>query len=129
MAEARDNRGNANDVTDNVEAGNDIMPAVATGAVVALVSPGLLPGVAVGIGAMLLPRIAPSASRLLGNIVRPVVKTAVMTGYMAFGAVREVASEATEQVQDIVAEVQEEQRTAGASRSRRATSRKAAGAH
>lgn len=93
------------------EATQDVIPAVATAGVVALINPGLLPGVAIGVGAMLLPKLLPSVGRLAGNIVRPVVKTAVTGGYLAFGAVREVAAEATEQVQDIIAEVEEEQKS------------------
>ena len=106
----------------------DVMPAVATAGIVALVNPSLLPGVAVGIGAMLLPKIMPTAGRVAGNIMRPFVKTAVKGGYYAYGALREAAAEATEQVQDIVAEVQQEQRQAdgGRRRTTRAATRKAA---
>lgn len=123
MAETKEkDRTDANEEYESVgEVAQDVMPALATAGIAALVNPGLLPGIAVGVGAMLLPKIMPTAGRVAGNVVRPVVKTAVKGGYYAYGALREAAAEATEQVQDIVAEVQQEQKAVGNGGGRRRT--------
>jgi hypothetical protein len=92
--------------------------AIAVGA--ALIEVELIPGILIGIGAMLAPRFFPQ----LGNALRPLVKTVVRAGYALADKTKELAAETHEQFQDIVAEVKSEHahaRTAGAdSHSRRA---------
>jgi hypothetical protein len=85
--------------------GSSLATSVVTGAVVALLAPELLPGVAIGVAAAMAPRVIPS----LGYVVRPLLKTAVRAGYATVNATREIAAEAGEQVQDMVAEVRAEQ--------------------
>jgi len=74
--------------------------AVATGIAVAVLAPELLPGMAIGVAAMLAPKFLPS----LGGILRPVVKTAVRASYATAQKTKEMAAEASEQFQDLVAE-------------------------
>jgi hypothetical protein len=59
---------------------------------------------ALGIAAVMAPKILP----VIGNILNPVFKTAVRAGYGAAVKAREMASEAGEQIQDIVAEAKAE---------------------
>lgn len=100
-------------------------PALATAAVVgvglAIVQPELIPGMLIGVGATLAPRLLPA----IGNMFRPMMKGIVRTGYGVVNSVREAAAEAGEEVQDMVAEARAEQelahgRTSEGSRAERA---------
>lgn len=90
------------------EGGSGVATTVIAGIAVAVFAPELLPGMAIGVGAMLAPKILPA----LGPILRPVVKTVVQGGYVAITKTREMAAEAGEQVQDIWAETQAEKHAA-----------------
>jgi hypothetical protein len=83
-------------------------PSMATAALVgigvAVLEPELIPGILIGAGAVLAPKLLPA----LGGMLRPLVKGMVKAGYSAGMAVREVVAEAGEQVQDIVAEARAE---------------------
>jgi Protein of unknown function (DUF5132) len=73
--------------------------------VVALIEPALLTGMVVGAG------IATASSwmpDLVGGTVRPLVKTAIKAGYAAATIAREMVSEASESLSDMVAEAREE---------------------
>src|SRR5215470_12544064 len=83
---------------------SSIAGAVITGIAVAALAPELLPGMAIGVAAMLAPKLLPG----LGNALRPIVKTAVSATYAATLKAREMAAEAGEQFQDIVAEARAE---------------------
>lgn len=97
--------------------GSTVTTTLITGAAVAILAPGLLPGMAIGIAAIYAPRLFP----VLGSIMRPLVKMAVQTGYSAALKTREAMGEASEQFQDLVAEAQAEQTelTSANGRSRR----------
>jgi hypothetical protein len=81
----------------------------AVGLGVALIEVELLPGMLIGIAAMLAPSLLPR----IGNALRPMLKSAVRAGYAIADKTREAVSEASEQIQDIVAEVQSEQTALG----------------
>lgn len=80
--------------------------AIAIGA--ALIEVELIPGILIGVGAMLAPKFFPK----LGTALRPMVKGAVRAGYALVDKTRELAAETGEQFQDIVAEVKSEQQPA-----------------
>jgi hypothetical protein len=71
----------------------------------ALIEVEWIPGILIGIGAMLAPKLIPG----LADAMKPVVRTAIRSGYLAAMKTREVVAEAKEQVEDIVAEVRAEQ--------------------
>jgi hypothetical protein len=71
----------------------------------ALIEPELLAGMAIGAGIVLISRWLPN---LVGDIVRPIAKTAVKAGYAAATTAREMVAEATEEVEDMVAEARAE---------------------
>jgi hypothetical protein len=73
--------------------------------VAALIEPELLVGMAVGAGIALASNWLPD---LAGGTVRPLVKTAIKAGYAAATMAREMVSEASESVQDMVAEARAE---------------------
>jgi hypothetical protein len=79
---------------------NDIVAKAATIAVVgvgvALISTELIPGMLIGVAAAFLPGIGPK--------LRPLFKSTVRAGYSAMLKTREMVAEATEQMQDVVAE-------------------------
>jgi hypothetical protein len=73
--------------------------------VAALIQPELLVGMAIGAGVAMASNWLPD---LVGGTVRPMVKTAIKAGYAAASMAREVVAEASESVQDIVAEARAE---------------------
>jgi len=84
--------------------GPSIATAALVGVGVAILEPELIPGILIGAGAVLAPRILPA----LGGLLRPMVKGIVKAGYSAAISVREVMAEAGEEVEDMVAEVKAE---------------------
>lgn len=79
--------------------------AVGIGA--ALIEVELIPGMLLGVAAMLVPNLLPR----LGSGLRPLVKGAVRAGYSVAERTKETVAEANEHFQDIVAEVRSEQNT------------------
>ena len=94
---------------ENNELGNRIATVAAIGIGAALIEVELIPGILIGIGAMLAPQLVPK----LGSALRPLVKSAVKAGYTLVDKGREMAAETSEQFQDIVAEVKAEHEQAG----------------
>ena len=84
--------------------GSPVITTMIAGAAVAVLAPELLPGMAIGVAAVMAPKILP----VVGNILNPFFKTAVRAGYGAAVKAREMAAEASEQIQDIVAEANAE---------------------
>src|SRR5215510_7015520 len=74
----------------------------------ALIEVEWIPGILIGIGAMLAPKLIPG----LKDAMKPVVRTAIRSVYTAAMKTREAVAEAKEQFEDIVAEVRAEQETA-----------------
>jgi hypothetical protein len=90
---------------------------VLTAATVAVVGVGaavfeaaLLPGVVLGVAAMLVPRALPS----VGQAINPLFRSTVRGAYKLGQRTKEMAAEAQEQVQDIVAEAKAEEQAAQA---------------
>src|SRR5260370_5487587 len=125
--------GNLNAAASHVEAGAKQVlsesgldregPSIATAALVgvgvAILEPELIPGILIGAGAVLAPKLLPA----LGGMLRPLVKGVVKAGYSATMALREVVAEAGEEVEDMVAEARAEHEAgnnAGASAQRSA---------
>jgi hypothetical protein len=89
------------DPIDQTKPGSYIATVALVGLGVALLEVELIPGMLIGVAAMLFPKLVPR----LGTVVRPIVKSAVRAGMVVTERARETVAEATEQVQDIVAEV------------------------
>jgi hypothetical protein len=70
-----------------------------------LIAPELIGGVALGAGFVLASKWVPD---LLGNVTKPLVKSAVKIGYSAASRASEIVAEATEQIQDTIAEARAE---------------------
>jgi hypothetical protein len=87
--------------------GSRLATVAAVGIGVALIEVELIPGMLIGIGAML----APNLLNRLGSGLRPLIKGAVRAGYALVEQTKETMAEASEQYQDIVAEVESEQRS------------------
>jgi Protein of unknown function (DUF5132) len=83
---------------------DDIVAKAATIAVVgvgvALISTELIPGMLIGVAAAMLPGLGPK--------MRPLLKSTVRAGFSAVRKTREMLSEASEQVQDMLAEASAE---------------------
>ena len=66
---------------------------------------GLAPGVAVGLGAIIL---GPAVLGLLGSLARPLAKSAIKGGLMLYGQGRTIIAETREILEDLVAESKSE---------------------
>jgi hypothetical protein len=84
--------------------GSKLATVAAIGVGVALIEAELIPGMLIGVAAMVAPGFLPK----LGNGLRPLVKGAVRAGYSLAERAKEAVAEAGEQFQDIVAEVKAE---------------------
>ncbi len=84
--------------------GPSLATAALVGAGLAILEPEFIPGMLIGAGALLAPKILPG----LGGMLRPMVKGVVKAGYAASMTVREAVAEAGENMQDIVAEARAE---------------------
>ena len=93
----------------------DLVATVATvgvvGVGVAVLEAALLPGVALGVVAMLAPKFAPK----IGEALAPLFKSTVRGAYKIGQKTKEFVAEANEHVQDIVAEVDAETKSKAAS--------------
>src|SRR5256886_6255 len=78
--------------------------AALAGVAVAAIEAELLPGLLIGVGAMLAPKLVPG----LGNVMRPLGKILVRVGYEVAAKAQEIVAEASEQVQDMVAKIKTE---------------------
>lgn len=85
--------------------GSKLTTVAAIGLGVALIEAELIPGMLIGIAAMLAPNFLPK----LGRGLRPLIKGAVRAGYSLADRAKETVAEAGEQLQDIMAEVKSEQ--------------------
>ncbi len=89
----------------NLLGGNKLTSGLATAAIVgvgaALIEVEWIPGLLLGVAAMVAPELVPK----VGRGVRPLVRTAIKNGYAASRKAREWMAEAGEQVSDMVAEV------------------------
>src|SRR5258706_9846706 len=82
--------------------GPTLATSLIVGGAVAALEPELIPGILIGVGATMVPKLLP----VVGTILRPLVKTVVKVGYGVYAAAREAVAEVGEQVEDIVAEAQ-----------------------
>jgi Protein of unknown function (DUF5132) len=85
--------------------GRPLLTTAAVIGVAAFFQPELLAGMAIGAGVALSSSLLPN---LVGGTLRPIVKTALKAGYTAASLAREMASEASESMQDIMAEARME---------------------
>jgi hypothetical protein len=85
--------------------GDKALTVAAVGVAAALIEVDLIPGMLIGVAAMLAPNLLPK----IGNGLRPLIKEAVRAGYNVASKAKETVAEAGEQFQDIVAEVKAEE--------------------
>jgi hypothetical protein len=105
--------GSSKDKVAPVTSEDDLVNAgLATAAIVGLgvviLRSNLLPGMLLGVASMMAPRLFPN----LEPALRPFIKDAIKVGYSAAGKAKEMAAEASEQFQDMVAEIRYEEELA-----------------
>ena len=83
---------------------SELATAAVVGVAAVLIEAELLPGILLGVAAMMLPKIFPG----LSGLVRPVVKSTIGLGYKAMAKTQQVIAEATDHVQDMLAEIKTE---------------------
>lgn len=81
--------------------GAGLATAAVVGVGVALIEVALIPGILIGVAAMAFPKLLPSVTKS----VKPMLRSAIKTGYTASQKTREWVAEAGEQVSDMMAEV------------------------
>jgi hypothetical protein len=86
------------------DVGSRLATVAVVGLGVALIEAELIPGMLIGIGAML----APDLMSKLGTGLRPLLKSAIRGGYALAEKAKETIAEASEQYQDMIAEVHSE---------------------
>ncbi len=84
--------------------GSKVATVALVGLGAALIEVELIPGILLGVAAMMAPDIMPK----LGRILRPMVKGTIRAGYAFAEKSREMVAEAGENIDDIVAEVRSE---------------------
>lgn len=104
----------------NADMGSKLATVAAVAVGVALIEVELIPGMLIGVAAMLAPRFLPG----LGNSLRPLMKTAMRAGYATYEKTKEVIAEAGEQLQDVAAEARHEQENAQESATRKTAAKK-----
>jgi hypothetical protein len=104
-AKQKETRGTTLGQTGSQPDNRSMLTTAALIGVVALIEPELLVGMAMGAGIAMASSWLPDVT---GAAVRPIVKTAIKAGYAAASMAREAFAEASEGVQDIVAEARAE---------------------
>lgn len=64
----------------------------------------LLPGILLGVAAMMIPKIFPGVS----DVARPIIKSAIGMGYKVAAKTQQLIAEATDHAQDMMAEIKAE---------------------
>ncbi len=90
--------------------GSKLATVALVGVAVALIEIELIPGMLIGVAAMMAPKLLPR----LGNVFRPMIKGAVKASYALAERTKVTMAEASENFQDITAEVRAEQEPAHA---------------
>jgi hypothetical protein len=89
------------DMLSHEQTRSELATAAVVGAVAVLVEAELLPGILLGVGAIMLAKLFPG---ITGQI-RPLVKSTIGLGYKAMGKTQELMAEASEHAQDMLAEI------------------------
>jgi hypothetical protein len=74
------------------------------GAIAALVKAELLPGILLGVGAMMVAKLFPGIT----DQIQPLLKSTLGMGYKAMGKTQKLIAEASDRAQDILAEIKAE---------------------
>lgn len=86
---------------DTKDLGAGLATAAVIGVGAALIEVAWIPGILLGVAAMAFPKLLPS----VGKGIKPMLRSAIKTGYTASQKTREWVAEAGEQMSDLVAEV------------------------
>lgn len=105
MSETSEDKLSIGDISDDKNAQAFVASAALIG-IGALFEPELLGGMLLGAGAVYVSRGLP----LIGGVLRPLVKTVVRVGYAAGAKASEMIAEASEEVQDMIAEARTDYR-------------------
>lgn len=117
---AEDNTKTSETENGNSDTGSKLATVAAVALGVALIEIELIPGMLIGVAAMIAPRFLPR----LGSSLRPLMKTAMRAGYATFEKTKEVMAEASEQFQDVAAEARHDQDVAQKAPARKTAAKK-----
>ena len=106
------------EVLNQEETRSELTAAAVVGVAAVLVEAELLPGILLGVAAMMLPKIFPGIT----DFARPLVKSSIGLGYKAMVKTQQLVAEASDHAQDMLAEIRSEARRAPALEARRAGS-------
>ena len=83
---------------------SELATAAVVGVAAVLIEAELLPGILLGVAAMMVPKIFPG----LTDFARPLVKSTIGLGYKAMAKAQRLVAEATDHAQDMLAEIKAE---------------------
>jgi hypothetical protein len=89
---------------------SELATAAVVGAAAVLIEVELLPGILLGVGAMMLAKLFPGVT----DQVRPLIKTTIGMGYKAMGKAQAMIAEASDHAHDMLAEIKAEAAKPGA---------------
>ena len=87
-----------------------MVTAAVIGAAALLIEIELLPGILIGVGALMLPKLFPGVT----DFARPLIKTTIGLGYKAMSKTQQLVAEASDNAQDMLAEIRAETGRRGA---------------
>ena len=90
---------------------SELATAAVIGAAALLIEIELLPGILLGVAAMMIPKLFPGVT----NFARPLMKSTIGLGYRAMAKTQQLVAEASDHAQDMLAEIRvESERSASA---------------
>ena len=90
---------------------SELVTAAVIGAAAVLIEIELLPGILLGVAAMMVPKLFPGVT----NFARPLMKSTIGLGYRAMAKTQQLVAEASDHAQDMLAEIRvESERSASA---------------
>jgi hypothetical protein len=92
------------DVLNQEQTRSELATAAVVGAVAVLIEAELLPGILLGVGAMMVAKLFPGIT----DHIRPLLKSTIGLGYKAMGKTQELIAEASDHAQDMLAEIKAE---------------------
>lgn len=91
---------------------SELATAAVVGVAALLIEIELLPGILLGVGAMMIPKLFPGVT----DMVRPLMKSTIALGYKAMAKTQQLVAEASDHAQDMLAEIRAEAGRKGATR-------------
>ena len=111
---ATESVGSAVQVLSHEQTRSELVTAAVIGAAAVLIEIELLPGILLGVAAMMIPKLFPGVT----NFARPLMKSTIGLGYRAMAKTQQLVAEASDHAQDMLAEIRVESERGGSARAK-----------